>query len=64
MFLISNLLPGEYEVKIIKQGFKTYISNVTIQVGDTANTEAAVDYCLRHPPWRLSLQIHKLVGLP
>jgi 7-carboxy-7-deazaguanine synthase len=29
-----------------------------------ANTQAAVDYCLRHPPWRLSLQIHKLVGLP
>ena len=29
-----------------------------------ANTQAAVDYCLRHPPWRLSLQLHKLVGLP
>jgi 7-carboxy-7-deazaguanine synthase len=28
------------------------------------NTQAAVDYCLRHPRWRLSLQIHKLVGLP
>jgi 7-carboxy-7-deazaguanine synthase (Cx14CxxC type) len=28
-----------------------------------ANTDAAVRYCLEHPPWRLSLQIHKLVGL-
>jgi len=28
-----------------------------------ANTRAAVDYCLRHPRWRLSLQTHKLVGL-
>lgn len=28
------------------------------------NIRAAVDYCLRHPPWRLSLQVHKLVGLP
>lgn len=30
----------------------------------SANTAAAVDYCLAHPPWRLGLQTHKLVGLP
>ena len=29
-----------------------------------ANTRLAVDYCLAHPRWRLSLQIHKLVGIP
>jgi 7-carboxy-7-deazaguanine synthase (Cx14CxxC type) len=28
-----------------------------------AHTRAAIDYCLRHPQWRLSLQSHKLVGL-
>lgn len=28
-----------------------------------ANTAAAVRFCLEHPPWRLSLQMHKLVGL-
>lgn len=27
------------------------------------NTEAAVDYCLRFPRWRLSLQTHKSIGL-
>jgi 7-carboxy-7-deazaguanine synthase (Cx14CxxC type) len=27
------------------------------------NTALAVDYCLRHPRWRLSLQTHKLIGL-
>jgi 7-carboxy-7-deazaguanine synthase (Cx14CxxC type) len=27
------------------------------------NTAAALDYCLRHPQWRLSLQTHKLIGL-
>ena len=27
------------------------------------NTELAIDYCLRHPRWRLSIQTHKLVGL-
>jgi 7-carboxy-7-deazaguanine synthase (Cx14CxxC type) len=30
----------------------------------TANTALAVDYCLRHPEWRLSLQTHKLLGIP
>lgn len=28
-----------------------------------ANTERAVDYCLRHPQWRLSLQTHKTLGI-
>ena len=28
------------------------------------NTEAAVAYCLAHPRWRLSLQTHKLIGIP
>jgi 7-carboxy-7-deazaguanine synthase (Cx14CxxC type) len=29
-----------------------------------ANTARAVDYCLSHPQWRLSLQTHKLLGIP
>jgi 7-carboxy-7-deazaguanine synthase len=29
-----------------------------------ANTAAAVRYCLSHPRWRLSLQTHKLLGIP
>jgi 7-carboxy-7-deazaguanine synthase (Cx14CxxC type) len=28
------------------------------------NTELAVAYCLRHPEWRLSLQTHKMLGIP
>jgi 7-carboxy-7-deazaguanine synthase (Cx14CxxC type) len=28
------------------------------------NTELAVQYCLAHPRWRLSLQTHKLLGIP
>ena len=28
------------------------------------NTAAAVEYCLSHPRWALSLQIHKLLGIP
>lgn len=28
------------------------------------NIAAAAQYCLQHPKWRLSLQTHKLIGLP
>lgn len=28
------------------------------------NTAAIAAYCLEHPPWRLSLQTHKLIGIP
>jgi 7-carboxy-7-deazaguanine synthase len=39
-----------------------------LQPMDTAeqknNIEAAIAYCLAHPKWRLSLQTHKLTGLP
>lgn len=28
------------------------------------NTQLATSYCLEHPQWRLSLQTHKLLGIP
>jgi 7-carboxy-7-deazaguanine synthase (Cx14CxxC type) len=27
------------------------------------HTKAAVDYCMQHPQWRLSVQMHKVVGI-
>jgi 7-carboxy-7-deazaguanine synthase (Cx14CxxC type) len=29
-----------------------------------ANTQAAIAYCREYPQWRLSLQTHKLIGIP
>lgn len=29
-----------------------------------ANIDAAANYCMKHPQWRLSLQTHKMIGLP
>ncbi|GGC57193.1 7-carboxy-7-deazaguanine synthase [Chelatococcus reniformis] len=29
-----------------------------------SNTAAAVDYCLANPRWRLSVQTHKVIGIP
>jgi 7-carboxy-7-deazaguanine synthase (Cx14CxxC type) len=28
------------------------------------NTQLAAQYCLEHPQWRLSIQTHKVIGLP
>jgi len=30
----------------------------------SANTERAVQFCMEHPRWRLSLQTHKFLGIP
>lgn len=29
-----------------------------------SNTQAALRYCMEHPQWRLSLQTHKILGIP
>ena len=29
-----------------------------------ANSRKAIDYCLAHPKWRLSMQTHKYLGIP
>lgn len=28
------------------------------------NTSAAIEYCKKHPKWRLSVQMHKSLGIP
>ena len=28
------------------------------------NTRAAIEYCLRNPEWKLSVQTHKVLGIP
>jgi len=30
----------------------------------TENTRLVQDYCLKHPQWRISLQTHKILGIP
>ncbi len=32
--------------------------------GRASATEAAIEYCLEHPRWRLSVQTHKYLGIP
>ena len=42
----------------------TYRRNLKTNLALAGYTEAAVAYCLSHPRWRLSLQTHKLIGIP
>ncbi|MFZ2031350.1 MAG: 7-carboxy-7-deazaguanine synthase [Vitreimonas sp.] len=43
--------------------FKNFLLQPMDNPEREANTRAAVDYCMRHPQWRLSLQTHKMLGL-
>jgi 7-carboxy-7-deazaguanine synthase (Cx14CxxC type) len=45
-------------------GFRHYFLQPMDGPDREANTSAALRYCLAHPRWRLSLQTHKLLGIP
>ena len=46
------------------QNFRHFFLQPLDNAQRTANTAAATAYCLAHPQWRLSLQTHKLIGIP
>ncbi len=54
-----RLMPGEVDTS----GFTHAWLQPMDGADRAANTQAAIDYCLQAPRWRLSLQNHKLVGL-
>lgn len=43
--------------------FKNFLLQPMDGVARQENTQAALNYCLEHPQWRLSLQTHKLIGI-
>jgi 7-carboxy-7-deazaguanine synthase len=45
-------------------GFQEFLLQPMDGPAREANTAAAVAYCLAHPRWRLSLQTHKMLGIP
>jgi len=46
------------------QDFRNFFLQPMDNAGRAANTQAATEYCLKNPQWRLSIQTHKLVGIP
>jgi len=56
----SNALPETYA----HLDFQHFFLQPMDGPARVANTEQAVQYCLQHPKWRLSLQTHKYIGIP
>jgi 7-carboxy-7-deazaguanine synthase len=50
--------------RFAEQDFRHFFLQPMDNAQRAANTEAATAYCLAHPQWRLSLQTHKLLGIP
>ena len=45
-------------------GFDYYFLQPMDGLSRKRNTELAIAYCKQHPQWRLSIQTHKLLGIP
>lgn len=52
--------PGDFE----KLAFRHFFLQPMDGPFRKMNTELAVRYCMAHPQWRLSLQTHKILGIP
>ncbi len=56
----SGAEPSRFEALDFKHFFLQPMDGPELE----RNTELALRYCMEHPPWRLSLQTHKLLGIP
>ncbi|MFZ4690553.1 MAG: 7-carboxy-7-deazaguanine synthase [Polymorphobacter sp.] len=56
----AKAMPERFE----NLGFAHFFLQPMDGPAQTENTAAAIRYCLAHPQWRLSLQTHKLTGMP
>ena len=52
--------PEEFEALDFRYFYLQPIAGADVK----RNTDLAIRYCMEHPRWRLSLQIHKWLGLP
>ncbi|MGA7244853.1 MAG: 7-carboxy-7-deazaguanine synthase [Terracidiphilus sp.] len=60
VFPQAHAQPTEFE----GLGFRHFFLQPMDGPDRLANTELAVRYCMEHPNWRLSLQTHKILGIP
>ncbi len=56
--------PGVDPARFTALAFDHFLLQPMDNSAQAANTAAAVAYCRVHPQWRLSLQTHKLLGIP
>ena len=60
VFPQTGISPGSFE----HMAFENFLLQPMDGPERERNTAAAVAYCLENPNWRLSLQTHKLLGIP
>ncbi len=60
VFPQAKAMPERFELLEFEHFFLQPMDGPT----QAENTQAAIRYCLENPRWRLSLQTHKLTGLP
>lgn len=56
--------PGAEPEKFDQLSFRRFFLQPMDGPERLVNTEQALRYCLDHPQWRLSLQTHKILGIP
>jgi 7-carboxy-7-deazaguanine synthase (Cx14CxxC type) len=56
--------PGIDPEKLSSLAFRNFFLQPMDGPNRSANTELALKYCMEHPRWRLSLQTHKILGIP
>ena len=42
-YVLGNLLPGEYQIRIVMSGFKTNVISVTVQIGETLTLDTPLE---------------------
>lgn len=55
--------PGAEPERYAELAFENFFLQPMDNPARDDNTRAAIEYCMRNPRWRLSLQTHKLLGL-
>lgn len=60
VFPQTGAAPQEYEGLAFRHFFLQPMDGPQL----AENTKSAVQFCMEHPQWRLSLQTHKLLGIP
>ena len=55
----SSQMPSNFE----QLEFETFYLQPMDGLELSANTRAAIAYCMKHPHWRLSVQIHKVINI-
>lgn len=56
--------PGAEPARFESLDFRHFFLSPMDGADRERNTRLATEYCLAHPQWRLTLQMHKLVGIP